>query len=393
MLKPANSNYTSWAFDDGLERDGPDRKLGDKAMPARLIDDPFSPIKESDTVRQLHYSAVFLLGAFPALAVAPAALGDDKKQPETLGTIERIDPRFDKLIPRDAVLEKLAGGFKWSEGPVWVARDGGYLLCSDTVQNTIFKWQDGKGKSEFLMPSGLGGASKLKEPGTNGLTLDAEGRLVACDHGNRRVYRLEKDGKTRTTLADNYEGKRLNSPNDLVYKSNGDLYFTDPPYGLMPEGSEGTPGRELDFQGVYRLSKDGKVTLLTKEMSRPNGLAFSPDEQTLYVANSDPEKAIWMAFPVKPDGTLGAGKVFFDATKWVKTKKGLPDGLKVDKDGNLFATAPGGVAVFAPDGTHLGTIATGVPTSNCAWGGDGTVLYVTADKDLCRIRTGTSRPK
>lgn len=344
-------------------------------------------------MRQLYYPNALLLGTLLATAGAPIARCDDKKQPETLGTIERIDPRFDKLIPKDAALEKLVGGFNWSEGPIWIAKDGGYLLCSDTVQNAIFKWQSGKGKSTFLTPSGFDGANKLREPGTNGLTLDGDGRLVACDHGNRRIYRLEMDGKTKTTLADKYEGKRLNSPNDLVYRSNGDLYFTDPPYGLMIEGADTLPGRELDFQGVYRLTKDGKLSLLTKEMSRPNGLAFSPDEKTLYVANSDPEKAIWMAFPVKADGTLGAGKVFFDTTKWVKTKKGLPDGLKVDKDGNLFATAPGGVMVFSPDGTHLGTIATGVPTSNCAWGDDGSTLYVTADKDLCRIRTKTSRSK
>src|SRR5205807_4266317 len=187
--------------------------------------------------------------------------------------------------------------------------------------------------------------------------------------------------------ADRYEGKRLNSPNDGVFKSNGDLYFTDPPYGMEKVWDD--PARELDFCGVYRLSKDGKLTLLTKDMTRPNGIAFSPDEKTLYVANSDPEKAVWMAFDVKEDGTLGKGRVFFDATKWVgKERPGLPDGMKVDRKGNLFATGPGGVLVFAPKGKHLGTIATGVPTSNCAWGPDG-YLYVTADKALTRIKTLT----
>jgi gluconolactonase len=335
--------------------------------------------------------SLFLLGTL-LIALSDPASGEDKKTYPTTGSIERLDPRFDKLIAKDAVIEKLAGGFDWSEGPIWI-KDGGHLLCSDTIQNTIFKWQEGKGKSAFLKPSGFDRESKLKEPGTNGLTLDAEGRLVACDHGNRRVYRLEKDGKTKTTLADKYEGKRLNSPNDLVFKSNGDLYFTDPPYGLMPKGSDETPGRELDFQGVYRISKDGKVTLLTKEMSRPNGIAFSPDEKTLYVANSDPKKAIWMAYPVKEDGTLGEGRVFADVTKTVGKKPGLPDGMKSDRDGNLFATGPGGVLVFAADGTHLGTIATGVPTSNCAWGDDGSVLYITADKNLCRIQTKTRSGK
>ncbi len=340
------------------------------------------------TMTRLLLSAVPITVLAASLVGPPAASGAEPPA-GTLGTIERLDPRFDRLIGRDARLEKLAAGFSWSEGPVWVARHGGYLLCSDTIENTIWRWQEGKGRSVFLKPSGAAFANHLQEPGSNGLTLDAHGRLVACDHGNRRVYRLEGDGKTRTTLVDRYEGRRLNSPNDLVYRSNGDLYFTDPPYGLSLKGKEGFPGKELDFQGVYRLTPDGKLTLLTREMSRPNGLAFSPDEKTLYVANSDPERAVWMAFPLKDDGTLGEGKVFFDSTRWAKTKKGLPDGLKVDQDGHLFAAGPGGVLVFAPDGTHLGTIATGVPTANCAWGGDGSVLYVTADKDLCRIRTKT----
>jgi gluconolactonase len=185
-------------------------------------------------------------------------------------------------------------------------------------------------------------------------------------------------------------GKRLNSPNDGVFKSNGDLYFTDPPYGLQVKDKEGFPGMELDFSGVYRVSKDGKLTLLTKELTKPNGLAFSPDEKILYVGSSDPAKAIWKAFPVKEDGTLGEGKIFFDSTDMVKKGlKGLPDGMKVDKDGNIFATGPGGVLVFAPDGTHLGTILTGVPTANCNWGDDGSVLYVTANTDLTRIKTLT----
>ena len=208
-------------------------------------------------------------------------------------------------------------------------------------------------------------------------------------HGERRVARLEKDGKTMTTLADRYDGKRLNSPNDGVYHSNGDLYFTDPPYGRMLKDKEGFPDRDMDYCGIYRLPKDGKLMLLTKEMTKPNGIAFSPDEKTLYVADSDPDMAIWMAFPVKVDGTLGKGKVFFDSTKWVKTKKGLPDGMKVDAKGNVFATGPGGVLVFTPAGKHLGTIATGVNTGNCCFGDDGTVLYVMCDKEICRIKTRT----
>ena len=192
---------------------------------------------------------------------------------------------------------------------------------------------------------------------------------------------------SKTVLADKYMGKRLNSPNDLVYHSNGDLYFTDPPYGML--GGWESPDRELDFCGVYRLSKDGKLTLLTKEMTRPNGIALSPDEKTLYVANSDPAIAIWKSFPVKSDGTLDQGKVFFDATGWVKEKKGLPDGMKVDQAGNLFAAGPGGILVFSPAAKHLGTIATGVNTANCAFGEDGMTLFVAADHDICRIRLST----
>ena len=339
-----------------------------------------------------------LLSAVVLLAVACAATtrGDDKKSPKTLGKIERLDPAFEDLIGRDAKLEVLATGHDWTEGPVWVPRDGGFLLFSDIPRNRVYKWQQGKGESVFMEPSG--GTDKdaalLKEPGSNGLLLDPDGRLVLMEHGDRRVSRLDSwDGKKKTTLAHRYMDKRLNSPNDGVFKSNGDLYFTDPPYGRALKASKGGgfPDRDLDFCGVYRLSKkDGKLTLLTKEMSKPNGIAFSPDEKTLYVANSDPDRAIWMAFPVKDDGTLGKGKVFFDATKLAgKDRPGLPDGMKVDAKGNVFATGPGGVLVFTPQGKHLGTIATGVPTANCAWGNDGSVLYVTADKALTRIQTKT----
>ena len=303
--------------------------------------------------------------------------------------IVRKDARFDALVATDAKVEKLVDGHKWVEGPVWNRKES-FLFFSDIPNNAIYQWQEGKGESLFLQPAGYLGSTPFtgKEPGTNGLTYDANGLLTACDHGERRIWRLAADGKTRTTLADRYEGKRLNSPNDLTFKSNGDLYFTDPIYGL-PKGAD-DPGRELDFCGVYRLSKDGKLTLLTKELTRPNGIAFSPDEKKLYVANSDPDKAVWMVYDLKPDGTLGAGKVFYDATAWAQEKRpGLPDGMKIDKAGNLFATGPGGLHVFAPDGTLLGTFDTGVPTANCAWGGDGSVLYITANTALMRVQLKT----
>ncbi|MCR4415417.1 MAG: SMP-30/gluconolactonase/LRE family protein [Thermoguttaceae bacterium] len=317
----------------------------------------------------------------------PTAWAADGRAFPTVGTIERADARFDKLVPPGAVLEKLAEGFQWTEGPVWVP-EGQYLLFSDIPNNAIMRWKDGEGIRLFMKPAGYTGtAPRGGESGTNGLLLDPQGRLVMCQHGDRRIVRVEKDGRW-TTLADRYQGKRFNSPNDAVFKSNGDLYFTDPPYGL-PKGAD-DPSRELDFCGVYRVSTDGKVTLLTDRMTRPNGIAFSPDEKTLYVAQSDPEKAVWMAYEVKPDGTLGTSRVFCDATSWLKRGlKGLPDGMKVDRAGNLFATGPGGVNVFAPDGTFLGRINPGVPTANCRFGGDGSVLYVTANQWLCRIRTTT----
>ncbi|MBI1763046.1 MAG: SMP-30/gluconolactonase/LRE family protein [Acidobacteria bacterium] len=322
-------------------------------------------------------------------AASPASAEEKLPAPYATGKIVRLDPRFDKLIAPDAKIEKLTEGHKWVEGPVWNKKEG-YLLYSDIPNNAIYKWQEGKGDALFLQPAGYTGTAPFtgKEPGTNGLTYNKDGLLVSCEHGDRRIAQLAADGKTKTTLADKYNGKRFNSPNDLVFKTNGDLYFTDPPYGL-PKGVD-DPQREMDYCGVYRLGKDGKLTLLTKEITRPNGIALAPDEKKLYVASSDPDKAIWMVYDLKPDGTLGAGKVFKDVTAWVKEgRKGLPDGMKVDKDGNLWATGPGGVHVFAADGTHLGSIETGVPTANCAFGDDGTTLYITANTALIRVKTGT----
>jgi gluconolactonase len=332
------------------------------------------------------------LGAAAATFLPPSLAQEvpfrlDTKNYPTFGKIHRYDPAFDALVAKDARLEVIASGFEWTEGPVWV-KDGGYLLFSDIPRNSVMKWVEGVGVSVHLKPAGFTGAVDYgKEPGSNGLTLDSEGRLTSCEHGDRRISVLTKNGGKRT-LVDNYQGKRLNSPNDLAFKSNGDLYFTDPPYGLP--GNFDDPRRELDYCGVYRLSKDGKLTLLTKEMTRPNGIGFSPDEKTLYVANSDPARAIWMAYPVKDDGTLGVGRVFYDVTSNVGKMPGLPDGLKVDSKGNLFGTGPGGVYVFSPSGTLLGRIETGEASANCAWGNNGSMLYICADMYLCRIQTLTS---
>lgn len=308
------------------------------------------------------------------------------KDVPVLGKIERFDPAFDRLVAPGAVIELLADKkFLWSEGPVWDAPKR-RLLFSDIPRNMIWEWSEAAGLKQFLQPSGYTGAEPFtgQEPGSNGLTFNKAGELILCQHGDRRLAKLS--GGKFVTLVDRYEGKRLNSPNDLVIKSNGDIYFTDPPYGL-PKRME-DPAKQLDFQGVYRLSPRGELTLLTRELGRPNGLAFSPDERTLYVANSDPDKAIVMAYPVKSDGTLGTGKIFFDVTKAAQEKQpGLPDGMKVSRDGTVWATAPGGVLVYSPAGKHLGTLATGVPTANLAFGDDGSTLFITADKNLARLRT------
>ncbi|MFG0332146.1 MAG: SMP-30/gluconolactonase/LRE family protein [Maioricimonas sp. JB049] len=327
-----------------------------------------------------------------AIASPLDASAQDTLNFPALGEIHRHTSEFDDLIARDARIEVIASGFDWTEGPVWVPGQedqAGYLLFSDIPRNSIFKWVEGQGISLFMKPSGYTGVVDYgAEPGSNGLLLDPKGRLVCCEHGDRRISVVTENGG-KMTLVDNYNGKRLNSPNDAVFMSNGDLYFTDPPYGLPNRYDD--PRRELDYCGVYRLDTAGKLTLLTREMTRPNGIAFSPDEKTLYVAQSDPDAPIWKSFPVKDDGTLGPGKLFHDATENFQNKlPGLPDGLAVSTDGHIFATGPGGVYVFNPDGDLLGRISTGERTSNCTFGGpDGSILYLTVDMYLCRIQTRT----
>lgn len=304
------------------------------------------------------------------------------------GSIERLDPAINALIPPGAQIENIAEGFTWSEGPVW-RKSGGYLLFSDIPRNTIYKWQPGAGLSIFMKPAGYSGATPAGwELGSNGLTIDANDMLVMADHGNRQIARVVDSNVTKITLADHYEGKRLNSPNDLVYSAKGDLYFTDPPYGLL--GVNASPAKELTFNGVYRLAPNGTLTVLTRELTFPNGIALSADERTLYVAISDGAKPLWMAYDVLPDGNVGPGRVFFDPAALTKAgKKGAPDGMKVDAKGNVFATGPGGVLVFTPQGKHLGTIVTGERTANVAFGDDGSTLYITADHKLLRLRLST----
>lgn len=326
---------------------------------------------------------------FGTILLAATATAQPPATYPVIGEIVRDDPRLEALIPSDAKIEVIASGFDWTEGPLWFPDDqGDRLLFCDIPQNTIYAWRPESGVELFMKPSGYTGIVDYgAEPGSNGLLLDHEGRLVCCEHGDRRLSVLTKDGG-KLTLVDRYEGKRLNSPNDGTLKSNGDIYFTDPPYGL-PE-RENDSRRELDFFGVYRIATDGTLTLLTKEMTRPNGIAFSPDEKTLYVAQSDPAAAVWMSFPVKEDGMLDEGTLFYDATDNVGKLPGLPDGMEVDAKGNLFATGPGGVYVFTPEGDLLGRISTGERTSNVAWGNDG-ILYLTADMYVCRIQTSTGK--
>lgn len=334
----------------------------------------------------------FLLfaGAMTLMAAScqnPEAPGAKEKAYPPIGNIERLSPELDNLLPPDAKIELLDSGFVWTEGPVWVA-EGEYLLFSDVPENKIYKWTADGGSRLYLSPAGYTGPDSSGHEGSNGLLLDAQNRLVICQHGDRRMARmkapLDKPAPDFETLTDNYQGKRYNSPNDACFDKAGNLYFTDPPYGLP--GQDEDPAKELPFNGVYRLNTDGTVDLLVDSLTRPNGIALSPDERTLYIANSDEKKAIWMAYDIAADGSLRNGRVFYEATDQVTdTFRGLPDGLKVTPAGYIFATGPGAVYVFSPSGQLLGKFITGVPNSNCAIGNDGKALYITSDDYLTRV--------
>jgi gluconolactonase len=305
-------------------------------------------------------------------------------QPTRIGDIRRLDPAVDKVVPPNAAIERVAENLQFAEGPVWV-RNGGYLVFSDIAANAIMKWTPSGQLTFFRKPVFSRDFTQGMMIGTNGLTLDREGRLIACEHGNRRVSRTEKNG-TIVTLADRYQGKRFNSPNDIICKSNGDLYFTDPNSVARrnPPDPHGDFTQDLDFNGVYRITAAGKLELLTREMTYPNGLAFSPDEKKLYIANSRPAK-FWMVYDVKPDGALANGRQFFDMSN--DTGEAVPDGMKTDRAGNIFATGPGGVLILSPQGKHLGTIELPEIPANCAWGGaDGQTLYIAARTSLFRVK-------
>jgi gluconolactonase len=294
-------------------------------------------------------------------------------------TIIRADKALDALVPETATIEKLAVGFTFSEGPLWFA--AGHLWFSDVQGNVVRQWSP-SGVIEILRPGGYDGTDAPADAfvGPNGMIAGEGGSVLLCQHGNRRIVRIAPDGKV-STLVDNYEGKRLNSPNDLVYRSDGSLYFTDPPYGL--QGGDDDPAKEMPHNGVYRFA-NGQLELVIKDMTRPNGLAFSPDEKVLYVANSDENHKVWMKYDVQPGGMVSNGKLFADVT--AITEDGLPDGMKLDVYGNVYAAGPGGVWIFSAEGKHLGTIKPPETPSNCNWGDDGRSLYITARTGLYRIK-------
>lgn len=319
-----------------------------------------------------------------------AAMVSCKKNKESkiIGTIERLDPELNALVDEDAKAVIIADSFDWSEGPVWVDRYK-MLLFSDVPKNTIYKWTEETGTEVYLTPSGYTGAvPRGGEPGSNGLLLDKHGKLVMCQHGDRRVARMDAPidiPKPKfTTLADKYEGKRISSPNDAVFRSNGDLFFTDPPYGLPQQEKDST--KEIPFNGVYKATPDGHVTLIVDSLTRPNGIAFLPGEKTLIVANSDPAKAIWYAFDLDDKDSVINARIFYDATAEAKTEKGLPDGFKIDKQGNIFASGPGGVWIFNKAGKVLGKIKLEEATSNCALTYDDKVLFITNDMYVLRVQ-------
>ena len=328
---------------------------------------------------------VFTVLCLAGCSTAPAPQPVAKQEDPGVGSIARLDPALDSLIPKDAKIEKLADGFQFTEGPLWRPEIGG-LWFSDIVDNVVRQWTpDGK-VIEILKPGGYDGPALPAGSfiGPNAMVAGDHGTVLLCQHGNRRIVVIAKD-RSLSVLVDRFQGKKLNSPNDLVYKSDRSLYFTDPPYGLLKQDDD--PAKEVKFDGVYRFA-DGKLTAVVKDLTRPNGIGFSPDEKTLYVANSDEKKKVWMAYDVAADGSVKNGRVFFDVTS--EKEDGLPDGLKLDERGNIYAAGPGGLWVFSPDGKHLGTIKPGETPANCNWGDDGKTLYITARTGLYRIKLAVS---
>ena len=305
-------------------------------------------------------------------------------QDKFIGSVERLSPEIDNLIEKSAKIEILADGFEWSEGPVWSSQLNS-VLFSDVPENVIYSWNEDKGLGTFTRPIGYSGkVPNLKKAGTNGLTIDADGNLIICMHGDRKITRLEKLNINRkVTLVNSFDGKLLNSPNDLVYDSKGNLYFTDPPYGLLEGDNDKL--KEIEFNGVYKVSPNGDIEVLIKNLTRPNGISISNDEKILYVANSDNNNPVIMQYDLSEEGAKNPS-IFFDGRELTKKDIGLFDGLKVHPTGNVFATGPGGVLVIKENGDHIGTIKTEVRTANCAFDENFQYLYMTSDMFLTRIK-------
>ena len=337
-----------------------------------------------------------LLGLLTGCTQKEAPKKAEQPASSIIDSIVRLDPAIDAIIPQGAKVEKIATGYEWTEGPVWT--HNGRLFFAAIHHNRIIEWVPGKGVSVFLHPSGYQGTKPYPgpEPGSNGMTIDKDGRLTVAGHARRDIFRLESlvPGAKLTVLCDRYQGKRLNSPNDLVYKSDGSLYFTDPPYGLPTQGDK-DPLKELPFNGVYRLANatshkpgappdNSHLQLVIKDLTRPNGIAFSPDEKYLYIGVSDPQNPVWMRYDVKPNGMVDNGEVFCKADP--SEGPGGPDGIKVDEKGNLYGAGPGGIWIISPEGKHIGTIRIPERVANCAWGGlDFKTLYVTASTSIYSI--------
>ncbi len=304
----------------------------------------------------------------------------------TTGSIERMSEEMNSLVPEGAEIEIIASGFDWSEGPLWL-QDQQAVIFTDVPKNRIWKWSEQDSLEIYLEPSGyFGEEENKKEPGANGLILDMEGNLILCQHGARQIGKMNASISNPSpefeVLASGFQGKKFNSPNDLVMNNGGTIYFTDPPYGL-----DDWDPKELDFQGVYQLDFMGNLSLQIDSLSRPNGIGLSPDQKTLFIAQSDPNKARYYAYELDENGNVFSGKVILDVTDLVGSgNPGLPDGLAVHSSGNLFASGPGGILVISPEGKHLGTIKTGRATSNCTFDTNENYLYITADMDLLRIK-------
>jgi gluconolactonase len=306
---------------------------------------------------------------------------------ETVGSIKRHDAAMDELVAPDAEIEILTTGFSWAEGPAW-DKEGQQILFTDVPNNVMYSWSEEDGRAVHMKPSGFDATEENPNgEGANGLAFDNEGHLLICEHGNRRISKVNDEGE-KVTLTDNYQGQRYNSPNDLVVHSSGAIFFTDPPYGLAKQDND--PAKELEFSGVYRRNPDGEVALLDKELPRPNGIALSPDEKTLYVAQSDGRAPIVYSYPLNDELGVGERKVFFDTSEQAKEAPGAPDGVRTDIEGNVWTTGPGGVLVISPEGKLLGHILTESRTANLGWGGkDGQTLFLTSHRRLLALPTLT----